>query len=57
MESIEGNRKDSFIVIRSIVDYGDGSTSKEWHPYSALCAAAFAKAILCALPTTPASPF
>lgn len=51
MESIEGNRKDSFIIIRSIVDYIDGSTSKEWHAYSSLCAAAFAKTIICALPS------
>jgi hypothetical protein len=51
MESIEGNRKESFIIIRSIVDYFDGTTSKEWHPYSALCAASFMKTLLCSLPT------
>lgn len=50
MESIVGNRKDSFILIRSIVDYVDGTTCKEWQPYAALCAAAFAKTIICALP-------
>ena len=50
MESIEGNRKESFIIIRSIVDYFDGSTTKEWQPYAALCAAAFMKTLLCALP-------
>jgi hypothetical protein len=50
MESIEGNRKDSFIVVRSIADYADGTTSKEWHPYAALCAASFTKAIICSLP-------
>lgn len=51
MESIEGNRKDSFIIIRSITDYSDGTTTKEWQPYSAICAAAFAKTIISALPT------
>lgn len=56
MESIDGNRKDSFIIIRAITDYFDGTTSKEWQPYSALCAAAFAKTLLCALPESPKSP-
>lgn len=56
MESIDGNRKESFIIIRSIVDYLDGSTTKEWQPYSAICAAAFMKTLLCALPAVPQSP-
>ncbi|CAF0740040.1 unnamed protein product [Brachionus calyciflorus] len=50
MESIEGNRKESYIIIRSIADYADGCSTKEWQPYSALCAAAFAKTIITALP-------
>ncbi|RMZ95820.1 hypothetical protein BpHYR1_017278 [Brachionus plicatilis] len=50
MESIEGNRKESYIIIRSISDYSDGTTTKEWQPYSAVCAAAFAKTIINALP-------
>jgi nucleoside phosphorylase len=57
MDSIEGNRKDSFIIVRSIVDYVDGTTSKEWHPYAALCAASFAKTIICALPPPHHSPY
>ena len=56
MESIEGNRKESFIIIRSIVDYIDGSTTKEWQPYSAICAAAFMKTLIRALPAAPRSP-
>ena len=57
MESIEGNRKESFIIIRSIADYFDGQTTKEWLPYSSLCAAAFAKTLICALPPpSPISP-
>lgn len=50
MESIEGNKIDSYIIIRSIADYLDGTTTKEWQPYSALCAAAFAKTVISALP-------
>jgi len=56
MESIDGNRKESFIIIRAISDYYDGSTSKEWQPYASLCAAAFTKTLLCALPETIKSP-
>ena len=56
MDSIDGNRKDSFIIIRAITDYYDGTTCKEWQPYAALCAAAFMKTVLCALPEIPKSP-
>lgn len=56
MESIEGNRKESFMIIRSVVDYQDGSSNKEWQPYSALCAAAFMKTIICALPNMQRTP-
>jgi nucleoside phosphorylase len=57
MDSIEGNRKDSFIVIKGIVDYADGTTTKEWQPYAALCAAAFAKTIIASLPPTDPSKY
>ena len=57
MESIEGNRKDSFIIIRSITDYHDGTTSKEWQAYSSLCAAAMCKTIICSLPPFVPSPY
>lgn len=57
MESIEGNRKESFMIIRSIVDYQDGSTNKEWQPYAALCAAAFMKTLVCALPPPKTRPY
>jgi nucleoside phosphorylase len=56
MESIDGNRKDSFIIIRAIADYYDGTTTKEWQPYAALCAAAFMKTLLCALPQAKSTP-
>ncbi|UXI18615.1 COP9 signalosome complex subunit 5-like [Sarcoptes scabiei] len=49
IESIFGNRKDRYIIIRGIADYKDGSRKKEWQPYAALSAAAFMKAILCRL--------
>ncbi|GAB1608339.1 uncharacterized protein LOC115212809 isoform X4 [Argonauta hians] len=49
LESIEGNRKDSFMFIRGVSDYNDGSKNKEWQPYAALTAAAFMKTIIKAL--------
>lgn len=49
IESIYGNRKDRYIIIRGIADYKDGARKKEWQPYAALSAAAYMKAILCRL--------
>lgn len=50
MESIEGNRKESFCIIRGISDYSDGSKKKEWQPYASLGAAALMKVLVMALP-------
>lgn len=52
LESIEGNRKSSFLMIRGIADYVDGQKNKDWQPYAALAAAAYMKALLVALPNT-----
>ncbi|KAL1424507.1 hypothetical protein MTO96_020063 [Rhipicephalus appendiculatus] len=49
VESIYGNRKDHYAFIRGIADYKDGSKGREWQPYAALAAAAFMKAVVCAL--------
>ena len=49
VESVFGNRKDKYIFLRGIADYKDGTRKKEWQPYAALSAAAYMKAILCAL--------
>ncbi|XP_021380246.1 uncharacterized protein LOC110467415 isoform X2 [Mizuhopecten yessoensis] len=46
LESIVGNRKDSFLFIRGIADYGDGTRNKEWGPYASLVAASMMKAII-----------
>ncbi|KAK2153442.1 hypothetical protein LSH36_297g03053 [Paralvinella palmiformis] len=46
LESIEGNRKDSFWIIRGVADYVDGMTGGEWQPYASLAAAAVTKTIL-----------
>lgn len=49
IESILGNCKDSFICIRGISDYKDGTRRKEWQPYAALAAASVMKAIVCGM--------
>ena len=48
LESLEGNRNESFLVIRGICDYVDGS-NREWQPYAALAAAGYMKSLLMAL--------
>ena len=50
MESLEGSKNESFLVVRGISDYFDGTRKKEWHPYCALAAAAYVKAVILALP-------
>ncbi|CAN7981345.1 unnamed protein product [Ixodes pacificus] len=49
VESVFGNRKDNYAFVRGIADYKDGSKGREWQPYAALAAAAFMKAVVCAL--------
>ncbi|ELU18921.1 hypothetical protein CAPTEDRAFT_210402 [Capitella teleta] len=50
LDSIDGNCKESFCVIRGISDYTDGQRRQEWQPYAALAAAALMKAIVISLP-------
>jgi len=52
MDSIAGNCKDSFLVIRGIADYGDGMSKREWQPYAAVAAASYMKALLLSIPVT-----
>ncbi|XP_011268087.1 uncharacterized protein LOC105258510 isoform X6 [Camponotus floridanus] len=49
VESILGNCRENFVVIRGIADYKDGTRIKEWQPYAALTAASVMKAIICAM--------
>ncbi|XP_067648626.1 uncharacterized protein [Haliotis asinina] len=46
LDSICGNVKESFMFVRGIADYRDGSKGKEWAPYSSLAAAAVVKTII-----------
>ncbi|KAB7494604.1 hypothetical protein Anas_08736 [Armadillidium nasatum] len=49
IESVYGNRKDHYTLVRGICDYRDGTRGREWQPIAALAAAAFTKSIICAL--------
>lgn len=42
-------------VIRGVCNYGDTHENKEWQPYAAAIAAAYAKAILAEIPAKPIS--
>jgi len=50
VESVYGNRKDNYIMIRAIADYKDGTRRKEWQQYAALMAASVATAIVELIP-------
>ncbi|CAH1973016.1 unnamed protein product [Acanthoscelides obtectus] len=49
IESILGNCKESFVCVRGIADYKDGTRRKEWQPYAALAAASVMKAVVCGM--------
>ncbi|XP_075231403.1 uncharacterized protein LOC142330179 isoform X2 [Lycorma delicatula] len=49
VESIQGNCRDSFALVRGISDYKDGTRKSPWQPFAALAAAAVVKAIVCAM--------
>ncbi|XP_041357320.1 uncharacterized protein LOC121374324 isoform X2 [Gigantopelta aegis] len=48
IDSLEGNRNDSFLIIRGMCDYVDGR-KKEWQPYASLVSAAYMKSVIMAL--------
>jgi len=50
VESVYGNRKDHYILVRGIADYKDGTRRKEWQHYAALMAASVAKCIIQNIP-------
>ena len=50
LESIVGNRIESFAFIRGVCDYLDGTKNVQWQPYSALAAAAYMKTLVEKLP-------
>nr|CAD7200492.1 unnamed protein product [Timema douglasi] len=49
VDSVIGNCRDSFVILRGIADYKDGTRRKEWQPYASLVAASVMKAIICGM--------
>lgn len=49
LDSIVGNCRDSFILIKGISDYKDGTSTKKWQNYASLAAASVMKAVICAM--------
>jgi nucleoside phosphorylase len=49
LDSIVGNCRDSFILVKGISDYKDGTSSKKWQNHASLAAAAVMKTIICAM--------
>ncbi|XP_012269161.2 uncharacterized protein LOC105693664 isoform X2 [Athalia rosae] len=49
VESVLGNCRESFAVVRGVSDYKDGTRAKEWQPYASLAAASVVKAVICAM--------
>lgn len=54
IESVMGNCKDSFALVRGIADYRDGTRKSPWQAYASLTAAAVVKAIVSAMDAPPA---
>ncbi|CAF1302093.1 unnamed protein product, partial [Didymodactylos carnosus] len=50
LAAIQGNRTESFLIIRGISDYHDGTLNKDWQCFAALCAASFMKTIIYKIP-------
>lgn len=49
LDSVVGNCRDSFLIVKGISDYKDGMMTKKWQNYSSLCAASVMKSIVCAM--------
>ncbi|XP_037919337.1 uncharacterized protein LOC119656799 isoform X4 [Hermetia illucens] len=49
LDSVIGNCRDSFILVKGISDYKDGTTTKKWQNFASLAAAAVMKSIICAM--------
>lgn len=50
VEAVMNSRVSSFAMVLGICDYLDGTKTRTWQPYAAVCAAAFTKALVLALP-------
>ncbi|XP_030378501.1 uncharacterized protein LOC115627089 isoform X2 [Scaptodrosophila lebanonensis] len=49
LDSIIGNCRESFILVKGISDYKDGMSTRKWQNYAALSAASVVKSIICGM--------
>uniref|UniRef100_W8AHY6 DED domain-containing protein n=1 Tax=Ceratitis capitata TaxID=7213 RepID=W8AHY6_CERCA len=49
LDSIIGNCRESFILVKGISDYKDGMSTRKWQNYASLAAAAVVKSIICGM--------
>ncbi|XP_017482391.1 PREDICTED: uncharacterized protein LOC108371348 isoform X4 [Rhagoletis zephyria] len=49
LDSIIGNCRESFILVKGISDYKDGMSTRKWQNFASLAAAAVVKSIICGM--------
>lgn len=49
LDSIIGNCRDSFILVKGVSDYKDGMSTRKWQNYASLSAASVVKSIICGM--------
>ncbi|XP_026846163.1 uncharacterized protein LOC6598244 isoform X4 [Drosophila persimilis] len=49
LDSIIGNCRESFILVKGISDYKDGMSTRKWQNFAALSAAAVVKSVICGM--------
>lgn len=49
LDSIIGNCRDSFVLVKGISDYKDGMSTRKWQNYASLSAASVVKSIICGM--------
>ncbi|XP_022208524.2 uncharacterized protein LOC111064952 isoform X5 [Drosophila obscura] len=49
LDSIIGNCRESFVLVKGISDYKDGMSTRKWQNFAALSAAAVVKSVICGM--------
>ncbi|KPU77372.1 uncharacterized protein Dana_GF21835, isoform B [Drosophila ananassae] len=49
LDSIIGNCRESFILVKGIADYKDGTSTRKWQNFAALSAASVVKSVICGM--------
>ncbi|XP_070144208.1 uncharacterized protein [Drosophila kikkawai] len=49
LDSIIGNCRESFILVKGIADYKDGMSTRKWQNFAALSAASVVKSVICGM--------